>query len=379
MKYVCAHLDWFKFGGHCDDKNCSECIPPNSKVVGKEWTNSDTAPWLKQYEETLDERRDNLTKLLHLNALYDSNDGPVVVLVINHGYLFLFLNWVCSLRHNHIKWITERTLIIPTSKESIPFIRKCGFSMIAFPEWLGDVIDRIDPSMPKTFALGAHRWIVALQIAVVSDLIAIGYDVIVQDSDIIYVANPLPYLMQQRFKSVDILMMSDERNDRRGPGNSGFYFIRSNCKTKVFMQTMIKLIGAVLTARSDQILWNTLINDKQFRMIHFETLSGEHFVGGNQINLKYGTKREDLPDDVLLIHSCWTTTQFDKIEKLWNVQHYYFTKDKCPSLYDENLRPDLKDKKWHIREKTQEQEQKLLKLGLVRDSSNGQWTTPSGN
>ena len=38
--------------------------------------------------------------------------------------------------------------------------------------------------------------------------------------------------------------------------------------------------------------------------------------------------------------------------------------------------PDLKDKKWHIREKTQEQEKKLLKIGLVRDTSNGHWTTP---
>ena len=206
--------------------------------------------------------------------------------------------------------------------------------MIFFPYWLGDVIKRIDALMPKTFALGAHRWVVSLQIAIISDLIALGYDVITQDSDIIYIKNPLYYLMQNRFKHIDIQMMVDERNDKRGPGNSGYYIVRSNCKTKVFMKTMIKLIGAVLVARSDQILWNTLINEKMFRMLNFQTLSNDYFIGGNQINIKFKTKKNDLPSTTMLIHACWTTDQFDKIEKFWNVEHYYFTKQKCPHLYD---------------------------------------------
>eukprot|EP00483_Globobulimina_turgida_P009619 UN09638 len=235
--------------------------------------------------------------------------------------------------------------------------------MIFFPDWLGKVRDRITPDMPKTFALGAHRWVVSLQIAIISDLIALGFDVITQDSDIIYIKNPLYFVMQQQFKHVDIQMMVDARNDRRGPGNSGFYIVRSNCKTKVFMETMIKLIGAVLVARSDQILWNTLINEKSFRMLNFATFPIEYFVGGNQINIKYETKQKDLPPNALLIHACWTTDQFDKIEKFWNVEHYYFTQEKCPHLYDYNMMPDLKDKKWHIRAKTQDQEAKLMKLG----------------
>eukprot|EP01083_Nonionella_stella_P074872 203227_1 len=377
MKYVCSHLHWFKFGGYCDDSNCSDCIPPHSKVPNKEWMNSDTAPWLQQYKKTTEHRRLSLNRLLNKHKLYNKNDGPVIVITINHGYRFLFYNWVCSLDYNKIQNIKNRTIVIPTQKETIPLIQKAGFEMIWFPEWLGPVLDRIDPAMPKTFALGAHRWVVALQVAAISDLIALGFDVITQDSDIIYVKNPLHYVMQPKFKHVDIQMMVDERHDRRGPGNSGYYIVRSNCKTKVFMQTMIKLIGAVLAARSDQILWNTMINEKMFRMINFETFSQQHFVGGNQINIKYGTKKEDLPLTTLLIHACWTTDQFDKIEKFWNVEHYYFTQDKCPHLYDYNMMPDLKDKKWHIREKTQEQEAKLMELALVRDTSNGYWTTPA--
>lgn len=314
--------------------------------------------------------------MLHENKFFTKNDGPIIVITINDGYSFLFLNWVCSLDYHQLMAIKQRTIVIPTQKETIPLIEKAGFKMIFHPHWLGAVIERIEPEMPKTFALGAHRWVVSLQIAAISDLVALGYDVITQDSDIVYVGNPLRYLMQPRFKYLDIQMMVDERNDRRGPGNSGYYIVRSNCKTKVLMQTMIQMIGAVLVARSDQILWNTLINEKMFRMIEFRTLSRDYFVGGNQINIKYGTKREDLPGNTVMIHACWTTDQFDKIEKFYNVEHYYFTNETCPHLYDYKLTPDLKDKKWHIRAKTQEQEAKLMKLGLVRDSSGGHYTTP---
>lgn len=378
MKYVCSHLNWFKFGTSCNSDNCSDCIPPNSKVIGNEWHNKDTKPWLDQYYNTLRERRKNLTNLLNDNGYFNKNDGPIIVLTINHGYLHLFYNWVCSLDYNKIDLIKNRTIIIPTQIETIDLIKKAGFKMIFYPYWLDkDMLNRIDPEMPKTFALGAHRWVVSLQIAMVSDLISLGFDALIQDSDIIFIKNPLNYILQNRFKAIDIQMMVDERNDKRGPGNSGFYIVRSNCKTKVFMQTMIKLIGAVLIARSDQILWNTLINEKLFRMINFQTLSTNYFIGGNQINIAYGTTKEDLPKQTILIHACWTTDQFDKIEKFWNVEHYYFTQEKCPHLYDHNLIPDLKTKKWHIRIKTKEQEEKLLNLGLVRDSSNGFYTTPS--
>ena len=30
MKYVCSHLDWFKFGGNCNADNCSDCMCCNS-------------------------------------------------------------------------------------------------------------------------------------------------------------------------------------------------------------------------------------------------------------------------------------------------------------------------------------------------------------
>ena len=166
-------------------------------------------------------------------------------------------------------------------------------------------------------------------------------------------------------------MTVDGRVDNRGPGNSGFFIIRSNCKTRVFMDTMVSLISLVLVGRSDQILWNILIDEKVFRQLHFETLSTQLFISGFQVNIKKETKRDNLPKDHFMVHASWTTDQFDKVEKFFNIDHWYFSKEKCNKYYDWNLLPDMAERKWHIRDKTQPQEAKLKKLNLVRDTSNG--------
>lgn len=371
MKYVCSHLDWFEFDTSCDEKNCSDCIPPHSTTKGKEWLNTDVSLWQEQYQKTLKERRYNLTRMLNQQGFFNKNDGPIIVLTINRGYLFLFYNWVCSLDYNEIKNIKQRTMIVPTDEETIPLIKQAGFNMIFYPHWLGSLTKKVDSKMAQAFGAGAHRWVVSLQIALISDLVELGFDVITQDSDIIYIQDPLPYVTQPKFKHIDIQMLDDQRMDRAGPGNSGFFIVRSNCKTQVFMQTMIKLIGVTLATRSDQLLWNTLINEKMFRMINFETFSREYFASGNMINLLRKTRKEDLPPNALLVHACWTADQFDKIEKFHNIGHYYFTEQLCPQFFAHELKPDLRDRRPGVRQKQYEQNQelKLKSLDLVRDTS----------
>lgn len=146
---------------------------------------------------------------------------------------------------------------------------------------------------------------------------------------------------------------------------------------KMFMNTMINLIGLIMTGRSDQMLWNTLLQEKAFRMVNFETLTTDHFISGFQVNLARKTKRADLPEDHFIVHASWTTDQWDKIEKFYNIDHWYFTEEKCPKWYNFDQLPDLAERKWHIRDKTQEQEQKFKALGLFRDSTNGTYAKHS--
>ena len=145
---------------------------------------------------------------------------------------------------------------------------------------------------------------------------------------------------------------------------------------------MIKFIGTVIVGRSDQILWNFMMKEKYFQHnigLKFDILDTNYFVGGYQVNLKRKTSRKDFahPKDHYIFHASWTTDQFDKIEKFYNINHWYFNDKLCPNIYDKNMLPDLKNRAWEIRIKTKDQEKRLLDLGICVDSSNGYFTTPN--
>ena len=294
-------------------------------------------------------------------------------MVFNHGYSWLFYNLLCSLDYNDID-IRNRTIIVTTDRESEKLVQATGFNA-HYPEWLGEsILSKISSKAAKSFALGAHKWTVSMQIALIADLIHLGHDVIMQDIDMIWYKSPIPYLQQAIFKNMDIQMSVDGVDSvdaMNGPGNSGFFIVRSNCKMKLFMDTMVSLIGLIMTGRSDQMLWNTLLQEKQFRQISFEMLTTQHFISGFQVNLRKKTKRDQLPKDHFIVHASWTADQWDKIEKFWNTDHWYFTQEKCPKWYSFDALPDLAERSLRFRNISQEQELKFKELGLFRDSTNG--------
>merc|ERR1712154_301227 len=110
--------------------------------------------------------------------------------------------------------------------------------------------------------------------------------------------------------------------------------------------------------------WNMMLDETHFRQLHFQTLDTRYFVSGFQINLDRGIKGGSLPETATIIHASWTTDQFDKVEKFYMTDTWYFSQEKCPSLFDEQLLPDLAERKWHIRDKTKEQEEKFKALGI---------------
>ena len=362
---VCSNLKKFKIQGYCNAKNCSKCVPPNSESMP--WANDDVKPWLNAFENTKEKRRNELQSML---KDVDINAGPIMIMAVNHGYSYLYLNWFCSVKYNGLLTddLISRTIVITTDIDTQKTVNDTGFTGY-YPTWLGTKnLKRITKNAAQSFALGGHRFIVALQIAMVNDLIHLGYDVLIQDTDIIWKDNPIKYLYLNKYNYIDIQMSVDGRMDQRGPGNSGFFIVRSNCKTKIFMDTMISLIGLVIVGRSDQILWNTLIDERLFRMINFETLNHDVFLNGNRASKQKYIEKIDF-DKMITFHASWTTDIFDKIERFYNIDSWYFTDNKCNDYFDINKLPDLKNRKSHIRNKTQEQELRLKKLGFVRDTS----------
>ena len=70
----------------------------------------------------------------------------------------------------------------------------------------------------------------------------------------------------------DIYMAFDGRGDSKGPANSGFIYLRSNCKIKIFTDTLVHYIGLVLIGRSDQRHWNLFLREYDFRLVNFRQI-----------------------------------------------------------------------------------------------------------
>ena len=80
--------------------------------------NEEIKEWQTSYKATTKKRRDELKNLLLTHNIKPEDDEPIILMVINRGYLYLFYNFVCSLEYNQIEGIKERILVIPTDKET---------------------------------------------------------------------------------------------------------------------------------------------------------------------------------------------------------------------------------------------------------------------
>ena len=197
LETICSNMKQFKLKGVCTPQNCSKCLPPNAVDKRIEWGNKDAKPWIDTYYETINSRRVVLKEMLNKDINENRN---ILLMVINYGYSYLFLNWYCSmlnnLNKNDIQYYHSNALIVVTEEKTKKLLtEKTKFKHIYYPEWLGKNLKRITPDMPDRFALGSHRWCVALQIATINDLVHLGYNVLLQDSDIIWNGNPMEYLI----------------------------------------------------------------------------------------------------------------------------------------------------------------------------------------
>ena len=177
LPYICENIKQFKVRGTCVAENCSKCIPPTHSTMLSE--NEEIKEWQRLYKSSKHPRHRDLKQLLESHNIFPSDADPLILMVINRGYLFLFYNFLCSLQYNSVRGVKERILVIPTDTHTRDDIAKHGI-MTYYPSWLGEkFLKGIDPKMARSFALGAHRWIVSFQVAFVNDLLHLGYNVLV--------------------------------------------------------------------------------------------------------------------------------------------------------------------------------------------------------
>eukprot|EP01083_Nonionella_stella_P212341 766967_1 len=116
LSYICENVKQFKVKGTCTTDNCSNCVPPTSTIMLQE--NKEIKQWQDLYKSSMKTRREELKQLLHSHNILPTDKDPIILMVINRGYLYLFYNFICSLQYNSIEHVKERILVIPTDKHT---------------------------------------------------------------------------------------------------------------------------------------------------------------------------------------------------------------------------------------------------------------------
>ncbi|ETO24893.1 hypothetical protein RFI_12263, partial [Reticulomyxa filosa] len=344
-------------------QRCEPCMPPKHMETLPEWLATMTSTVVNNELESRKQRRQEILNLINSGKLTPSPQG-ILLMTLNWGYKHLFLNWFCGLEAAGIHDIQQNTLIVASDPESLALSKNRYFGrvymciMYIFNECLMlNVLvfmylsmhqltkkkkkkKYVEKEPPEYFALGAHRFLVAFQIIYTADLISLGYDVIMQDVDVVWLKDMREYTKYGNPDYVDIAMSFDNRFDHAGPGNSGFIKINSNCKTKIFMDTLVDYIALLIIGRSDQIIWNVFLREYQFRLLQLQILSAEEFVGGwqwSEILKKKTTKKLPKRENIWFIHASWTDEHIMKIPKLKLINAWFF--DETCEYFDPGYLP----------------------------------------
>eukprot|EP01038_Epipyxis_sp_PR26KG_P011551 gene11551-15471_t len=297
--------------------------------------------------------RSFITSQINLNFSNDSspsfnnidNNNLILLMFVSKGYLFLFLNFICSLHAynlNHVS-IINSLIVLVIEEETQEILIKLGFHVINLQE-------SYTPYTVKEFNNQYHGdkiLLIAktLSFAVMSDILGIGYDFFFTDVDVVWHKDIRFYLTKAK-DNLDFLMLSDGRkNDIEGPFSGGVLLGRSTCRSKVAMNTLIANMDLIDTYRlTDQAIMNLIFfHAKKLRLLRIDILPPKLFINGHiystqrNVMVSGGSTIADINwDKVLLVHSSWTLGIGGKIYKLKQSNDwFYHSRSNCPLYYKE--------------------------------------------
>jgi hypothetical protein len=118
-----------------------------------------------------------------------------------------------------------------------------------------------------------------LIIVLTADLVRAGYDVLMQDADVVWRADVVRLLETDvRLSVLDMAFQTDVRFDAQGPANTGVILVRSNRKTRLMMDAMANSASMVYHIHDDQKLWNVFLRHYWFRQLHWECLTSKYVM-----------------------------------------------------------------------------------------------------
>jgi hypothetical protein len=344
---------------YCEnDITCS-----NSTCIhqGLEARYGDPDNW-KRFWRLKNERRQVLQ---HALTRMEVSHGPnpskrLFLMTFNIGFAHLFGNWYCSLLRNgvDVASVKRYTLIIATDAEAVEYANKLGFFSLTLHEI--NVIKawtnlRFTRKAAPNFSHGSHGGLnLLLKFAMPLDLVHLGYSVMLQDVDIIWVQNAFEIVPTYCAEGCDAVFIHEKRpyiswkslsktvHFRRNttfpyPGypeaNTGMFFLKANQVTEDFLKVLIQANKLQQFKNRDQLLYNALLFHKAFQAFNFDFLPERRFVPGKYTradHFKATNYTMPVAPELVAIHVSDTANFIRKYHRLQFINHWYFNESICP-------------------------------------------------
>ena len=314
-------------------------LPPTAKSQDINWNQ------LVSYFSTIKDVKKRLKVVLEeltgVPSSYQARDNvtrpAVIVMVCNLGQADLLINFCCNARAKSLD--LSKILVFCTDAETLEIAQ--GLGLFAFYDennFKAVPSEEADAYGDKVFT--DVMFIKTITVHLVSQ---VGYDVLFQDVDIVWNKNPLDFF-RNNYEQFDIMFQDDgARSVRFAPyaGNTGFYYVRHNPRTKYLLTNLVYIGDQVRRAASHQQGMGIIMSEHAMLFgLKVKTMTNDHnFAGGYDFHRDRGVMKKIVAGEItpVVFHMCWTENRDNKLNfmeqmGMWQVDEKCKTGPKAHSM-----------------------------------------------
>eukprot|EP00536_Pseudo-nitzschia_multiseries_P007901 jgi/Psemu1/287438/fgenesh1_pg.191_\ len=297
----------------------NQFLPPVDKHRKENWN------MLSAYYSTFAEATKELKPLVQKVA---TEKKTVTVMVSNFGQSELLVNFVCAAKSRNLD--TSSILVFATDTETKELAESLGLTAF-YDKWNFEAIPYEAAARygDRKFTLMMMAKVMCVQM--VSTL---GYNILFQDVDIVWYKNPIPFFEAEDsgLQNFDMMFQDDGGHSLRyAPysANSGFYYVRTNDRTKHFFSSLLNAGDLILKTDSHQQALIALMNEQvslfglKVKVFSRET---DEFPGGWHFHQKTGKFMRRFLEggaDPYIFHMSWTLNKDNKLLFLQQLGEWY--------------------------------------------------------
>mmetsp|Transcript_26824 Transcript_26824/g.61236 ORF Transcript_26824/g.61236 Transcript_26824/m.61236 type:complete len:659 (+) Transcript_26824:249-2225(+) len=254
----------------------------------------------------------------------------VVVLTSNFGQSELLINFACNSRSKGFS--LNNVIVFPTDLETKELSEGMGLNTFYDEHLMASVPKR----EARYYGDQIFTGVMFSKVVCVQLVNELGYDVLFQDVDLVWFKDPLTYFHNESLPQFDMYFQDDgSRQERYSPlsANTGFYYVRSNSKTKHFFRHLLYSADLITAWKSHQQVLIQLLNENRSLLtLSVKVFAKEldEFPGGLHYHRKTKLMKKIMRGEssAFIFHMSWTENKDNKV-KFFQQMGEWHVNEKC--------------------------------------------------